>query len=272
MRAIDPTLVDEVWREMMAYPAGRVEAEAQAFLARQPYVAAFARAMIEEQDPVVQKAALGLCFLLFKILERSLGRPFPLVSAERIAEAYDATAAWLEHSPAASPASVLSATSDPGHPTLVDEVWREMMSYPAGRVEAEAQAFLAGQPHVAAFARAMIKDQDPVVQKAAFGLCFLLFKILERSLGRPFPLVSAERIADAYDATTAWLEHSPGASPASVLGASSDPGHPTLVAHILSVFYGDDHRPADCDEGVRASLLLLLRTLSDALDVGPVEA
>ena len=156
--------------------------------------------------------------------------------------------------------------------TLVDEVWREMMSYPVGRVEAEAQAFLARQPHVAAFAREMIKEQDPVVQKAAFGLCFLLFKILERSLGRPFPLVSAERIAEAYDATAAWLEHSPETSPASVLSATSDRGHPTLVAHLLSVFYGDDSGPADYDEGVRASLLLLLRTLGDALDVGPVEA
>jgi hypothetical protein len=160
----------------------------------------------------------------------------------------------------------------PIDPTLVDEVWREMMSYPVGRVEAEAQAFLARQPHVAAFARAMMKEQDPVVQKAGFGLCFLLLKILEQSLGRPFPPVSEERIAEAYEATAAWMEQSPQASPASVLAASSDPGHPTLVAHLLSVFYGDDGGHADYDEGVRASLLLLLRTLSDALDLGPVEA
>ena len=160
----------------------------------------------------------------------------------------------------------------PIDPTLVDEVWREMMAYPAGRVEAEAQAFLARQPHVAAFTRAMIKEQDPIVQKAAFGLCFLLFKILEQSLGQPFPVVREERIAQAYDATTAWLEHAPAASPARVLSATSDPGHPTLVTHILSVFYGDDSGSADYDEGVRASLLLLLRTLSDALDLGPVEA
>jgi hypothetical protein len=160
----------------------------------------------------------------------------------------------------------------PIDPTLVDEVWREMMSYPVGRIEAEAQAFLTSQPHVAAFAQAMIKEQEPVVQKAAFGLCFLLFKILEQSLGRPFPPVSEERIAAAYDATTAWMEQSPQASPASVLAASADPGHPTLVAHLLAVFYGDDSGPADYDEGVKASLLLLLRTLSDALDLGAVEA
>jgi hypothetical protein len=39
---------------------------------------------------------------------------------------------------------------------------------------------------------------------------------------------------------------------------------------VLSVFYGAG---ADgCDERVRAGLLLMLRTLTDALDVGPVEA
>ncbi len=147
-----------------------------------------------------------------------------------------------------------------------------MMSYPAGRVEAEADAFLARQPHVAAFAHAVMKEQQPPVQKAAFGLCFLLFKILEKSLGRPFPPVDEERIVEAYEATRVWLEQSQPASAASLLSASSDPGHPTLVAHILSVFYGDDNGPADYDEGVRASFLLLLRTLSDALDLGPVEA
>jgi hypothetical protein len=154
---------------------------------------------------------------------------------------------------------------------LVDEVWRDMMSYPVGRVESEAQAFLARQPHVAAFAQAITKEQEPAVQKAAFGLCFLLFKILEKSLGRPFPPVSEERLVDAYQSTTAWLRRTEGTSPASVLSASVDPGHPTLVAHILSVFYGDAGGPADYDESVRATLTLLLRALSDALDVGTVE-
>jgi len=153
---------------------------------------------------------------------------------------------------------------------LVDDVWREVMSYPAGRVEAEAQAFLARQPHVAAFAQALLNEQPPVVQKAAFGLCFLLFKILERSLGQPFPLVEESRIMRAHGATTAWVERSEPASPESVLASSAD--HPTLVGHLLSVFYGDDGAPADYDEGVRASLFLLLRTLSDAVDVGAVDA
>ena len=164
----------------------------------------------------------------------------------------------------------VSRTVRPIDPLLVDEVWRETIAYPPGRVEAEAQAFLAQQPHAAAFARVVTEGQDPAVQKAAFGLCFLLFKIIEQSLGRPFPPVSEERITAAYEATTAWLGRSPDPSAASLLSASVDPGHPTLVAHILSVFYGDDGA-ADCDEDVRASLLLLLRTLSDALDLGQVE-
>src|SRR5262245_57227829 len=109
-------------------------------------------------------------------------------------------------------------------PTLVHDVWRSMMAYPPGRLDAEARAFLEGQPHVAAFAQAMLKDQDPTVQKAGFGLCFLLFKILEASLGRPFPQVSEARIADAYTATAAWLEHAPEPSAAGFLSTSSPAG------------------------------------------------
>lgn len=153
---------------------------------------------------------------------------------------------------------------------LVDEVWRETAAYPPGRVEAEAGAFLAQQPHVAAFAQTMTRDQDPVVQKAALGLCFLLFKTLERSLGRPFPLLAAARLREAYEATTDWLARSGTADAAGVLSAADDPAHPTLVSYILAVFYGG--AAGEYNEHVRAALFLMLRTLSDALDLGEVEA
>jgi hypothetical protein len=116
----------------------------------------------------------------------------------------------------------------------------------------------------------MTREQAPPVQQAAFGLAFLLFKIVEESLGRPFPLVAEERIARAYEETRAWLAHDESALPARVLDRAADPTHPTLVTHLLSVFYGDAG-PGDYDEGVRASLLLSLRTLSAALDLGAVE-
>jgi hypothetical protein len=156
--------------------------------------------------------------------------------------------------------------------SLVDEVWRELASFPPGRVEAEAAAFIAQQPHVAAFARTMTREQDPAVQKAALGLCFLVFKILERSLGRPFPPVAEARIAAAWELTQGELAHAETADPASVLARAADPAHPTLVAHILSVFYDDGAAPGEYDEGVRASLLLLLTALTGALDLGAVEA
>src|SRR6266481_1006615 len=77
MRAIDKALVDEVWRELTAYAPARVASEAQAFLDLQPHAAAFSQSLTRQFDPTVQKAALGLAFLLFKVLEASLGRPFP---------------------------------------------------------------------------------------------------------------------------------------------------------------------------------------------------
>src|ERR1700752_2992477 len=95
VRSIDQTLVDEVWRETASYPPGRVAEEASDFLARQPHVTAFAQSITHEQDPSVQRAALGLCFLLFKVLERSLGHPFPLLSEARIQDAHHAVTEGL---------------------------------------------------------------------------------------------------------------------------------------------------------------------------------
>ena len=156
--------------------------------------------------------------------------------------------------------------------TLVDEVWRETASYPPGRVAEEASDFLVRQPHVAAFAHSVTHEQDASVQRAALGLCFLLFKILERSLGHPFPLLAESRIQNAHHAVTEWLLTLDGDGEESdrVLETVSAPGHPTLPAYIIAVFYGES--AAGCDERVRAGFALMLRTLTDALDVGRVEA
>jgi len=155
--------------------------------------------------------------------------------------------------------------------SLVDEVWQELTSYPPGRVEREAGAFLAQQPHVAAFAREMTAGLDLAVQRAAFGLCFLVFKVLERSLGRPFPTVAEVRVAAAYGATRQWIEGPAGGDPARVLAAAESPEHPSLAGYVLAVFYGGPGASHDYDEGVRASLHLLLGTLTEALDLGAPE-
>jgi hypothetical protein len=151
---------------------------------------------------------------------------------------------------------------------LVDEVWRETTSYPPGRIDEEARDFLSRQPHVAAFAHAVTREQDPAVQRAGLGLCFLLFKVLERSLGRPFPLLAESRLRDAHDASTEWLATLGGEEPERVLEAAGAPGHPTLAAYIIGVFYGDAGE--SCDARVRAGFTLMLRTLTDALDLGHV--
>jgi len=145
--------------------------------------------------------------------------------------------------------------------TLVDEVWRELTAYAPARVASEAQAFLDLQPHAAAFS----------VQKAALGLAFLLFKILEASLGRPFPELAEPRLLDAYAGTQAWLRQWEGAPPVEVLQALGQAEHASLAAYILEVFYAGGAVPGEYDETVRASLYCLLKTLTDALDLGHVE-
>jgi hypothetical protein len=135
---------------------------------------------------------------------------------------------------------------------LVDEVWGEIVQYPPERVQAEASTFLEQQPDVAAFASLAAKPFAAPVQQAAFGLAFLLFKILERSLGRPFPRIAEARLQAAWQAG---------------LGRSPEvPGARTLVDYVMSVFYGGDVGPHDAE--VRAGLARLLATLAEAADVG----
>lgn len=158
--------------------------------------------------------------------------------------------------------------------SLVDEVWREITTYPPGRAEEEAKAFLQRQRHVAAFCHTVTKEFDAAVQKAALGLAFLLFKILEASLGAPFPSVARERVVEAYEATTEWLEQWEGADPRIFLRSVQAGGefpHPNLIQYLLTVFYGDDEESAEYDAEVKASLFLMLKTLSDALDIGAAE-
>ncbi len=158
--------------------------------------------------------------------------------------------------------------------SLVEEVWRELTTYPPEKVEAEAAVFLQRQPHVAAFCHSVTRESDESVQKAALGLAFLLFKILEASLGVPFPSVTRARVMDAYEATTAWLAKWEGADPwrflQSALGGEESP-HPTLIRYLLTVFYGGEPENAPYDAEVTSSLFLMLKTLVEAVDIGRVE-
>ncbi|OLC16193.1 MAG: hypothetical protein AUH29_05645 [Candidatus Rokubacteria bacterium 13_1_40CM_69_27] len=152
-------------------------------------------------------------------------------------------------------------------PALVDEVWRDISRYPPERVQAEARGFLEQQPHVATFAAVLMKQFEEPVQQAAFGLCFLLFKVLEQSLGRPFPLLAEERIQQAYEANVGWLSGTE-AGAESLLDTLPAGAHASLLSYIMSVFYGGD---GGHDTQVKTNLFLLLKTLTEALDIGAVD-
>ncbi len=154
---------------------------------------------------------------------------------------------------------------------LVDDVWRDVTGYAPARVASEAQVFLELQPHAAALSQSVTRGFDPTVQKAALGLGFLLFKVLEASLGRPFPQLAEDRILEAYALTQVWLAEHDGAAPAQLLEALEHGEHPSLPGYILSVFYEGAAAAADYDDTVRASLFCLLKTLTDALDLAHVE-
>ena len=156
--------------------------------------------------------------------------------------------------------------------TLVDEVWREMTRYAPERVAVEAQAFLAQQPHVAAFSHAVTQGANEAVQRAALGLCFLLFKVLERSLGRP--LRKAGGGADRRRlrrhprlARRAGGGRSRHGGTGDGRRRAPEPGHPHSRHAVWRRRGGGGLRR----RRVRANLALLLGTLTDALDLGPVD-
>jgi len=78
----------------------------------------------------------------------------------------------------------------------------------------------------------------------------------------------------APEATTEWLELWEGADPRiflrSVQGGGEFP-QPNLIQYLLTIFYGGDPESVDYDQEVKASLFVLLKTLSDAVDVGESE-
>jgi hypothetical protein len=153
---------------------------------------------------------------------------------------------------------------------LVDEVWGEVVEYHPARLQMEAAAFLDQQPHVGAFTSLVGREFDDGVQRTAFGLAFLLFKILERSRGQNLPTLAEEPINVAYEANVDWLAALEGGEAEVVAAVDAGPD-PQRLGYILSVFYEGDGDPGGYDIRVRANLYLMLKTLTEALDAASTE-
>lgn len=154
--------------------------------------------------------------------------------------------------------------------SLVDEVWRALNDYDQVQAQGEARAFIRNQPHVAAFLRELTEEFDQEVQKAALGLVFLLFKVVEAHRGTPPGPISRERIQGAYDAATTWMERWDGATERLFirgLGTSGEFPVPHLVQYVLQTFYAGDSGAHEYDQEVRGSLFLILKTVADALSL-----
>jgi len=153
---------------------------------------------------------------------------------------------------------------------LVDEVWGEILEYHPARLQMEAAAFLDQQPHVSAFTSLIGRDFDDTVQRTAFGLAFLLFKILERGRAQALPALGEDPINAAYEVNVDWLAAMEGGEAALMETVESGPD-PNPLGYILSVFYEGDGDPGGYDLSVRANLYLMLKTLTEALDDGAGE-
>ena len=152
--------------------------------------------------------------------------------------------------------------------SLVEEVWRSLREYDPVQAQGEAKAFIRNQPHVAEFLRDFTGEFDKEVQKAALGLAFLVFKVVEAHRGAPPSPISRARIQEAYDATVAWVERWDGAEEKLFLRACETSGEfpiPNLVQYVLQTFYADDSGAPEYDQEVKGNFFLILKTIVDAL-------
>jgi len=138
VRALDHELVQEVWQTLCDYEPERSEAEARAFIKRQPHLIALAKTLMEEFDVGEQKAALGLLFLLTKVLEAHREAPVTSVSAERVARAYEAAVAWVERWSGTNE-RFLARSGEFPQPHLIPYLISVLSPGDAGRSEYEAE-------------------------------------------------------------------------------------------------------------------------------------
>jgi len=154
MRPLDAALVEEVWLDLLAYEPERSEAEARGFVEQQPHLVALAERLTREFDRETQKTALGLLFLLTKVIEAHREAPVASVSRERLGAAYRASVEWLERWEGADP-QVLAQSVELARPQLAPYLVARF--YPGGtspaayEAEIKASLFLLLQTAVDAY-------------------------------------------------------------------------------------------------------------------------
>ena len=148
---------------------------------------------------------------------------------------------------------------------LLVEVWQELCAYEPGRSVAEARAFVDHQPHLVALAETLTQEFGRDVQKAALGLVFLLTKVIEAHREAPVCSVSRARVAQAYEATLAWMERWDGADPR-FLERSGEFPQPHVIPYLVSAFYPEDAGSPEHEAEIKGSLFLLLKSAVDAIE------
>jgi hypothetical protein len=147
---------------------------------------------------------------------------------------------------------------------LVEDVWEAMCALDPERSRAAARAFIDTQPHLVSLAEDLMREFDRDALKAALGLLFLLAKVMEAHRERPLDPAPRERVADAHQATLAWIERWDGAEQR-FLARSGEFPQPHLIPFLISVFMPDSGERDDYTAEVRGSLFVLLKTAADAL-------
>ena len=96
MLEIHQQLIVETWKRVTAFDPDTASAEARRFAEKQPAVLRFVQEVLREFDEGIQGTALGLAYLLFKVVEAVQGENLPTLSDRQLEENYGENAQWLD--------------------------------------------------------------------------------------------------------------------------------------------------------------------------------
>ncbi|MFQ5882425.1 MAG: hypothetical protein ACE5I9_08130 [Candidatus Methylomirabilales bacterium] len=151
---------------------------------------------------------------------------------------------------------------------LIDETWQRIRRYDTGTAVAEAQRFAREQPAVLRFTREFLREFDEGAQGTALGLVYLLFQVVEAARREPLPSLSPRQIEEGYAINAEWLDALDRIESGPPERWQDHLPRSPAALYILQAYSPPQEKKGLLNSRVKAHLLILLKTLLEALEEG----
>lgn len=155
---------------------------------------------------------------------------------------------------------------------LVDETWQEISQYPFDRMAQESERFIKVQPHAALIILAFTEGCDEEVRSLALYLAYVVFRMFEKSARGKIPPLSGEAVENAFSANENWLKSIKDMDERLLerrMKYSRDLRQPFVIQYVIEALYEESEEEDYqdfLDDDSRATILIVIKTLIDALD------